>query len=94
MDNVSILVLTSVVLEQPEGICVLVSKELTHDQIRVASDKVKVPPVVLVLQPVVPARGVVPLELPRRRVAEEDYLEKISTVQEIYKRIIRLSTRV
>ena len=43
---------TCSVLEDPEGIRVLVAEELAHDDVRILSHELKVAPVELVLEPV------------------------------------------
>ena len=68
--------LTPIILEQPERICVLVPEELSDNHICVASDKVEIPPIGLVLQPMVPTRRVVTLELSRRGMSKQNHLEQ------------------
>ena len=66
--------LTSDVLEEPEGVCVLVPEELPHDDVGEGADEVHEAPVGGVVEPVVPRGGVVALKLARRRVAKDDDL--------------------
>ena len=54
----------------------LVPEELPHDDVGEGADEVHEAPVGGVVEPVVPRRGVVALELARRRVAEEDHLQE------------------
>ena len=51
------------------------SEELSHNDIGVASDKMEVPPVVRVVQPMVATRAIVALKFTGRRMAEKDYLK-------------------
>ena len=50
-------------------------EELSDDDVGEGADEVHEAPVGGVVQPVVPRRGVVALELARRRVAEDDHLQ-------------------
>ena len=51
-------------------------EELSDDDVGEGADEVHEAPVGGVVQPVVPRRRVVALELARRRVAEEDHLQE------------------
>ena len=57
----------------------LVPEELPHDDVGEGADEVHEAPVGGVVQPVVPRRRVVSLELARRRVAEDDHLQEKDT---------------
>ena len=71
--------LTSDVLEEAERVGVLMPEELPDDDVGEGADEVHEAPVGGVVQPVVPRRRVVALELARRRVAEEDHLQEKRT---------------
>ena len=68
--------LTSDVLEEAERVGVLMPEELADDDVGEGADEVHEAAVGGVVQPVVPRRGVVALELARRRVAEDDHLQE------------------
>ena len=68
--------LTSDVLEEAERVGVLMPEELSDDDVGEGADEVHEAPVGGVVQPVVPRRRVVALELARRRVAEDDHLQE------------------
>ncbi len=67
---------TSDVLEEPEAVGVLVPEELAHDHVGEAPDEPDVSSVAGVVEPVVPRRRVVALELAGRSVAEDDHLRR------------------
>ena len=67
--------LTSDVLEEAERVGVLMPEELPDDDVGEGADEVHEAPVGGVVQPVVPRRRVVALELARRRVAKDENLQ-------------------